>query len=267
MEKMLAVIFNDEPSAYKGSDVLKALDTEGSITVYSESVIRKNADGTISVYEDDSFPVRTVGGTALGSLIGLFGGPVGLGIGAMAGALAGALNDLYASGVSADFVDQVAAKLTPGKCAVIADISEEWVIPVDVRMEPLGGTVFRAPKKNFEQEQRTKDVADVRAEIERLKAERAQAHAKQEAARLQAKIDKLNGQLQSELDEAKTRSEQIQSETNAKMQALQAKSEQAQGQLKTTLEAREQEIRKESAESQAKLNALVAAQSKSKEAA
>ena len=262
MEKMLAVVFDDESSAYKGSEVLDALDTSMSITVHGKSVIRKNADGTISVFEDDSFPVRTIGGTALGSLIGLFGGPIGLGIGAMAGGLVGSLNDLYASGVDADFVDQVAAKLTAGKCAVVADVSEEWVIPVDMRMEAVGGTVFRTPKKSFEQEQRAGHIADLRAEVDQLKAERAQAQAKHEADRLQAKIDKLNAKLQSEIDLAQTRSAQIKSESDAKVQALQKKSEKAQAQLKATLEAREQQIKKDSDESQAKLNALLAAQSK-----
>jgi len=264
MEKMLAVIFDDQSKAYRGSEILKGLDSEGSITIHSQAVIQKNADGTISVYESDDFPVRTAGGTALGSLIGLFGGPVGVGIGAMAGALVGSLNDLYVSGVNADFVDEVVAKLTPGKYAVVADISEEWETPVDTRMEPVGGTVFRTPKKNFEQEQRTRHIAELRSEIDQLKAERAQAHAEHEAARLQAKIDKLNTKLQSEMDKAKDRSEQINAETNAKVQALQKKSEKAQAQLKATLEAREQEIRKQSADAQAKLKS---ASVKSKEAA
>jgi uncharacterized membrane protein len=263
MEKMMAVIFDDQSKAYRGSEILKALDAEGSITIHSQVVIQKNADGSISVYENDNFPIRTAGGTALGSLIGLFGGPVGLGIGAMAGALVGSLNDLYVAGVDADFVDEVAAKLTPGKYAVVADMSEEWETPVDTRMEPVGGTVFRTPKKNFEQEQRARHITELRAEIDRLNAERAQAKAEKEAARLQAKIDKLNAKLQSEVDQAKDRSEQINAETNAKVEALQKKSTNAQAQLKATLEAREQEIRKESAEAQARLKAVASTKSKS----
>jgi uncharacterized membrane protein len=264
MEKMLAVVFDDQAKAYRGSEILKALDAEGSITVHSQAVIQKNGDGSISVYENDDFPVRTAGGTALGSLIGLFGGPVGLGFGAMAGALVGSLNDLYAAGVDADFVDELAAKLQPGKYAVVADLSEEWETPVDTRMEPVGGTVFRTPKKNFEQEQRAKRIAELRAEIEQLKAERAQAHAEREAARLQAKVDKLNTKLQSEIDKAKDRSDQIKAENDAKIAALKKKSEKAQAHVKGKLEEREEEIRKASSEAQAKLKAVTA---KSKEAA
>ena len=41
--------------------------------------------------------------------------------------------DLFAAGVNAEFVDDTAAMLTPGKCAVVADVSEEWETPVDTK--------------------------------------------------------------------------------------------------------------------------------------
>ena len=90
MERMLAVVFNDEPKTYEGSHALKQLDNEGSITIHAEAVIKKNADGTVTVKQsEDDFPIRTIGGTAIGSLIGLLEGPVGLAVGATAGLLAG----------------------------------------------------------------------------------------------------------------------------------------------------------------------------------
>jgi hypothetical protein len=80
MEKLLVVIFDDEKKAYEGSRALSALDAEGSISIHSEAVVSKNADGKLSIKEaDGDFPIRTLGGTALGSLAGLLGGPVGFG--------------------------------------------------------------------------------------------------------------------------------------------------------------------------------------------
>jgi uncharacterized membrane protein len=258
MEKMLVVVFDDEPKAYEGSHALKQLDAEGSITIYAESVIKKNADGTVTVKQvDDGFPLRTLAGTAIGSLLGLLGGPVGLGVGAAAGALAGSIGDLHVAGVDAEFLNDVAATLTPGKCGVIADVSEEWVTPADTRMEALGGTVFRAAIKSVEDEQRARDVAALRAEVDQLKAEHARAHADRKA-KLQAKIDEFNAKLQAKLDQAKQRSEQIKSETEAKVQALQKKAEKAHGDIKATLDARVKQIRGEYEESQAKLKNLLA---------
>ncbi len=258
MERMLVVIFNDESKTYEGSRALNQLDGEGSIAIHAESVIRKNADGTATVKQaEGDFPIRTVEGTALGGLVGLLGGPVGLGIGAAAGAMAGSIGDLYTAGVDADFLNDVSAALVPGKCAMVADVSEEWVTPVDTRMEALGGMVFRTAKKDVQDDQRTRDVAALREEIEQLKAEHARAGADHKA-RLQAKIDNLNTKLQHKLEQAKQRLEQIKSETEAKVQALQKKAAKAQGDAKAAMDARVTRIREEYEQAASKLKSLMA---------
>ncbi len=259
MERMLVVVFNDESKAYEASRALNQLDTEGSITIHAESVITKNADGTVTVKQaDGDFPIRTIGGTAIGSLVGLLGGPVGLGIGALAGTMVGSFSDLFVAGVDSDFLSEVSGTLTPGKHAVVADISEEWVTPVDTRMEALDGFVFRTTRKNFEDDQRARDVAELKAEMEQLKAEHARAKAERKA-KLQAKIDQLNTKLQKKLEQAKQRSEQIKNETEAKVQALQKKAVKAQGDAKkTAIDARVNQIKKQYEQSAAHLKSMVA---------
>jgi len=260
MERMLVVIFDNESKAYEGSRALSQLDEDGSITIHAQAVIQKTADGKVAVKQSgDDFPIRTLSGTAIGSLIGLLGGPVGLSIGAMAGALAGSVADLNAAGVDAEYLDDSAAALTPGKCAVIADVSEEWITPVDTRMKALGGAVYRAARQSIEDGQRARDVAALRAEIDQLKAEHARAQADQKA-NLKAKIDKLSARLQSELDQAQQRSEQIKSEAEAKIEALQKKGEKAHGALKATLDERIKRIRDDYDQSAARMKRLVAAE-------
>ena len=163
--------------------------------------------------------------------------------------------------MDAEFLDQVTAALAPGKCAVLADISEEWVTPIDTGMEPLGGTVFRTPRKSFEDEQRARDVAVLRSEIDELKSEHARSRADRKA-KIQARIDKLSAKLQGKFDEAKLRSDQIRSEAEAKIKALQKKAEQSQAEMKATLEARAAQIRKDYEQTEAKLKHLVAEQLK-----
>lgn len=261
MEKMLVAVFDNESKAYEGSRALAQLDADGSIAVHAQAVIKKNPDGTATVKESNEFPVGSVAGTTVGSLIGLLEGPVGLAVGATTGLFAGMVRDLFAAGVNAEFVDDAAAILTPGKCAVVADVSEEWETPVDAKMEALGATVIRTPKQAVEQDQRARETAALREEIDQLKAEYAKARADRKA-KMKARIDKLEADLQRKLDEAKRRSAQMKEETDAKIQALRKKAEKTQGEIKSTLDARVTRIQHDYEASQAKVKHLLAEQLK-----
>ncbi len=258
MERLLSVVFNDEAKAYEGLRALNQLNDEGSLIVYAAQVIQKDSSGKISTKQTEgNFPLQTAKGLWLGSLIGLLGGPVGLGIGAAVGSSAGALGDLNIAGFNADYVNEVTKALTPGKVAVVVDVDEDWVTPVDTRMESLGGVVFRTARRQFEADERSRDLAELKSEIADLKAEQAQARADGKA-KLQAKVDNLNGKLQKKLEEAKQRSEQIQKERNARVQALQKQAEAVQGDAKTKIEARITKMREDYDKSTAKLKTLAA---------
>jgi uncharacterized membrane protein len=262
MEKMLVAVFDNESKAYEGSRALAQLDADGSIAVHAQAVIKKNPDHTVTVKElNDEFPVGSVAGTTVGSLIGLLEGPVGLAVGATTGLFAGMVRDLFAAGVNAEFVDDAAAILTPGKCVVVADVSEEWETPVDTKMEALGATVIRTPKQAVEQDQRAREAASLREEIDQLKAEYAKARADRKA-KLKARIDKLEADLQRRLDEAKQRSAQMKQETEAKIQALKKRAETTHGEIKATLDARVTRIQQDYEASQAKVKHLLAEQLK-----
>ena len=245
MENMLVIIFDDEKKAYEASRALNKLDSEGSITIHAETVVQKNPDGTLSAKKaEGDFPVRTLGGTAIGSLIGLLGGLPGVIIGGATGTLVGGATEIHAAGIDADFLGDVAMRLVPGKYAIVADVSEEWVTPVDISIEELGGIVNRTTKKNFEADMRARDVASLRSEVDHLKAERAKARADRKA-KLQAKINSLNARIQTKQAEAKTRIGQLKSEYDAKVHALDEKEKAARGNVKASIEARKAEIQKD----------------------
>jgi len=250
MDKLLAVVFNDEKTAYEGARALTALDGENSIGIYATAVITKSADGTVSTKRvDGEFPIRTFTGTAVGGLIGLLGGPVGLGVGAAAGTVAGLVGDVYVSGVDADFLSDVSKALTPGKCAVIADIAEDWVTPVDTRMEALGGVVYRTTKTAVDDERHAREVAATRAELDQLKAEHAKASSDRKA-KLQAKVDQLRERLAKKIEQAQARSKQAEQEMQAKVAALQKKADTAKGDSKAAVEARIAQLRESFAQRQ-----------------
>lgn len=245
MEKMLAVVFDSEPKAYEGTKALRKLDFEGNIDVHALSVIKKKADGTVEPMKTEGdFPIRTVAGTAIGSFIGLLGGPLGVAVGAATGTVFGMSSDLYRSGVDADFVDEVSTKLAPGKFAVVADVSEDWVTPLDTHMGELGGQVFRTTRHDVEMEQLESDMAALDAEIAQSEKEMRLARSDQKA-KLQAHIDKLEQKAQNKREQAKQRLEQINAEHEAKVRALAKKSATARGETKAAIDARVSQIREE----------------------
>jgi uncharacterized membrane protein len=236
--KMLAVVFDDEKSAYQGAQALADLNAEGSIDVYAVAVLQKDAHGRVATKKaDGDFPIKTVAGTTIGGLIGLLGGPAGVAVGSGIGVVAGLIGDMYIANVDEEFLAEVSTALTPGKCAVIAEVDEEWVTPVDTRMEALGGVVYRTLKSTFEHEQWSQVAADARTELDQLKAEEAQARADRKA-KLQAQIERLSKRVDAKLDRAKTRSRQASEEFQAKVAALQKRVDKERGDKKTALEAR-----------------------------
>jgi uncharacterized membrane protein len=113
---------------------------------------------------------------------------LGLALGAGTGIFWGMLYDLGKIRGGEEFLHEVGNSLKPGKAAVIAEVSKECVLPVDTRMEALGGVVFRVMRRDILEAQIESDVAALKAELAELEAERDQATGEAKA-RLQAKID------------------------------------------------------------------------------
>jgi uncharacterized membrane protein len=90
--------------------------------------------------------------------VGTLGGPIGLAIGASIGGLAGLIFDLAKAGVSDDFFELVSQALEPGKVALLAEIDETSVSPVDTKLVKLGGHVFRRPCSEFVDDQIAQDL-------------------------------------------------------------------------------------------------------------
>jgi uncharacterized membrane protein len=240
--KMIVAVFDSEKKAYEGAKALRDLHAEGSITLYASAVIAKDAGGTVTVKQAaDEGPVGTGVGLLTGSLIGLLGGPVGLAIGASAGTFGGILFDLAKAGVGGDFLDEASRQLQPGKVAVVAEIYEEWVTPLDSRVEAIGGVVLRWAREDVVDTQVERDAAAFDAELAALKAEHARAN-KEAKAKLQAKINAVKAKLQATQDRAKAEAEAAKREMEAKIKSLQKQVAKAQGDAKAKLEARIAEV-------------------------
>jgi uncharacterized membrane protein len=223
MDRILVVVFDNEVKAYEGKKALQQLDNEGSISVYAYAVLSKHADGTTTVKQEDDYgPLGALLGTSFGSLIGLLGGPVGLAIGAATGLVVGGTVDLNSARIGEDFIDDVTKALTPNKFALVAEIEEDWTTPVDIRMEAIGGTVFRRALSDVKHTIHEENVAAMKADLAQMKAEQAKAHADRKR-KLQEKINQLDSKIQAQLQKAKDRRQAEERQAQAKVQVLKAK--------------------------------------------
>ena len=147
------------------------------------------------------------------------GGPVGVAIGAASGFAIGGVADLNNARIGVDFIDDVNKQLLPNKVAVVAEIEEDWTTPVDTRMEPIGGIVFRRALADVEHEIHEENVNAMKSDLAQMKAELAKAHADHKA-KLQEKINQLDAKIQAQLQQAKERREAAERQAQAKVQIL-----------------------------------------------
>jgi uncharacterized membrane protein len=243
MSKFVVVVFPGETKAYDGARALRALDAEGSLTLYGMAVIAKDAKGNLAVKDAaDEGPIGAAVGILVGGLIGVLGGPVGTIAGATGGALLGSLTDVFNFGVGEDFLTKVSNTLTPGKVAVVAEIGEDWTIPLDTRMESLGGTVLRTWRADFEDAQIEAEVAARNAELAELRAEHAQARA-DDKAKLKAKVDRAKAELANAETRLKSRLDAIETETKARIAALEKQAATARADTKERVRQRIASVR------------------------
>jgi uncharacterized membrane protein len=253
MEKMIVVVFDDESKAVEGLKALWKLDREGDVSIYAEQIVAKEPSGAVRLIDNpdmSSLPMIG-GGAAVGALVGALAGPAGALVGATAGAVIGTITDVEESGVTDEFVNDVTTTLAPGKAALVADISEERVTPVDARMEEIGGVVFRRARTLVKDTQEDRDAAAHRAEMEQLKAERAQARSDR-LAKIDARIDHLRAKLEAAIERKRVKMQLRQQEREAKIQALQKRADQSEGAVRESQEARIADLRRDYAEMKAR---------------
>ncbi len=243
MNRMLVVMFDDETAAYAGCRALDELHAEGGISLYAVNVIAKDAQGAISVKRSSVSGASGASvGLAVGGLIGLLGGPVGIAVGALTGSLAGALRDYWRVGVDLDFVQEAERVLQPGKVALIAEVEEDWTIPVDTRMATAGGVVFRRARADVADAHLDHDIVTARAEIRDLGQELRDASG-QAKTRLTLKVAAAEATLASLGARGSDRIDELQKEAEEKVATLQTQMAQASAEARTRLATRVDQVR------------------------
>jgi uncharacterized membrane protein len=241
--KILVSVFDSERTAFEGLTALKDLHRDGDITLYASTVIAKDASGTVSVRQAaDRGPIGTLVGIVTGGLVGLLGGPAGVAVGAYVGGFGGLMYDLFKAGVSMDFVDEVSTSLIPGTAAVVADIDEMWVTPIDTRLGALGGTTFRRLQGEVVDAELIRETDAARTELEQLRAElretsgEAKANVKGAIKAQQRKLEALDDRIGKMLAQQKA-------EFEARLATLREQQAKARDSHKQQIDARIDELK------------------------
>ena len=253
MNKVIFVGFETEQKAYEGDRALQDMHRDGTLTLYNDAIVAKEPSGKVAVRRaPDAEPVGTFGGMLTGGLVGLLGGPVGAAVGLGAGTLVGAAFDLANEGLDQDFVEDMGARLEPGKAAVIAEIDEHWQVPLDTRMEALGGKLLRQTRTQIEDAYLDRSVEAAQKELAGLEAEQlAQvktAHtenAQKQAVKLQAKIDAAKRKVQEKEAALAAKMQAVKDEGNKKIAMLEAQRTTAAAESKAFVEDRLAQVRSE----------------------
>jgi uncharacterized membrane protein len=251
--KILVSVFDSERMAFGGVAALKDLHRDGDITLYASTVIAKDPSGTVDVRQTaDKGPLGTFAGMVTGALVGLLGGPVGVAVGAYVGGFGGLMYDLFTAGVSIDFIDEVSASLTPGKAAVVADIDEMWVTPVDTRLAALGGTTFRRLHGEVIDAELTSETESARMELEQLRAELRET-SDEAKANVEAAINAQRQKLEALADRVDKTLTKQKAELEAKVSNLRAQRVAARERQRERIDARIEELKASYATRQTKL--------------
>lgn len=243
MNKIMVSVFPTETAAYAGLRALKDLHEEGDITLFAQTVLVKNEQGIVSTRESsDGGPVGSVVGIVGGALVGLLGGPAGVVVGAYVGGSAGLLFDLFNVGFGGDVVDEIAAEMKPGSVAIVADIDESWITPVETVFAPLGAITFRRNAGEAIDDRLNREVDEANAEFNQLKAELREANGEARATvekKLQAQAYKLD-ELGKKIEQ---RMSQLDTDLKSRLATLRTQREKAVEARKADIDARTAEIK------------------------
>ncbi len=243
MSKFVVVVFPDETKAYQGVQAMKALHAEGSITLYSNAVVQRSAEGAILVKDKEpDGAVATGAGVVVGTLIGMFAGPVGMAAGLTAGAVLGASRDLFDLGIGKEFVEKVYKDLAPGRTAVVAEIAEDWITALDSRMSQLEGVVTREWRDDFIDDVVLKRLQKAQANMKEREAELAAA-AGEKAKALKNELSLAEQAVRNAVDNVAARMKMYREETEAKIHTLQEQQQKARADARKRIDERIAEIR------------------------
>ncbi len=139
MSNLVALVFNDETTAFEMRAELAKMQKEYLIEMEDAVVVTKDDQGKVKLHQATNLTMAgAVGGSFWGMLMGLiFLNPlVGMAVGAGAGALSGKFADI---GISDKMMKELAASFEPGNSALFILVRKATGDKVLERLKPFVG--------------------------------------------------------------------------------------------------------------------------------
>lgn len=256
MSNFVIAIFSDELSAQAGSLAVVDLHRETNATCYGTAIVGLGATGGLVVSrptDQGSIPLGV--GALVDGLVELF--DPAFGASALDGSSArmeeGA-RDYLRTVVSDETLANFERELTPGKFAVVVEMSEELAATCATRMHELGGIIVRVTRENSTADLVSSAKEELGAGVFRWKAERAAIKARSMERNLSHRIDVARAKLRRRSDIARLRQDRVQTEMDAELGALQEQAALATPDVRIRIEQRLGALRNDLAERAKKLS-------------
>jgi uncharacterized membrane protein len=139
MSSLVAVVFNDETTAFEMRAALAKMQKDYLIEMEDAVVVTKGKDGNTKLHQAVNLTAAgAVGGGFWGMLIGmLFLNPlIGAAVGAASGAIAGKLSDI---GINDKMMKELAASFSPGSSALFVLVRKATADKVLDGLKPFAG--------------------------------------------------------------------------------------------------------------------------------
>lgn len=176
MEKIIHVIVDTQENAYQALQVLRQLDANGDISLAESVLLTKDAQGNTIIQDSQGNPVdNTVSGALIGGLFGLLAGPLGFLLGTGIGALAGSTGDVIKGDHALSYLESAEKTLPNGKSLLIVHLYEDWEVPVDTSLKPLGAEIQRLNFDEQADQAIENDLQEIDNDISALEASLEQA--------------------------------------------------------------------------------------------
>jgi uncharacterized membrane protein len=226
ISNFVVVILPDNASADLAATSLETLHAAGSIALFAMARLVREADGTISSCDSGpAGPLSAAVHTLAAALVQFGSGLAGSGS-TLPGRSLAILAEFADLGVDVDIMEETCAAMDPGARAVVAEIGEHWLAPVDGVAAAVGAVIVRRRRTDVAAQQLNQDIKALDAELKELELEADRLGASA-AFSIRSRANATRARLQGATRRAEMMLARLHDETEVKMAALHAQMERA----------------------------------------